>query len=442
MSKQTRWLLPEIERWTADGIISPEQAERLRQRYAVTPEGPPWGLLVFASAGALVIGLGVVLLLAYNWNAIPKFGKLALVFGAITAAHTGGLICLRKGGWQQRLGEALCLLGTMLFGAGIWLVAQIYHIDEHYPNGFLLWALGALMLAWILESTSHALVATVLLAIWGGAEVFQFHEPNLWALPLVALGLVPLAWRKESALLLAFVLAALELLLIANLFDYGSGSRAFASALALAVLLIGAARLTEILRPSFANGAAIIAAFGFGGFFICSFLLGFQQAADDLINWKQLTGSQAGLAAIHSWVLFALAAAAWSWIAWRALARQQRVAVEEWLVPIGLLYVYGLAVSGHHAVVYSGLVAISFNLILLGIAVMWMWRGCAESRLRPTVIGSLLLAAVVLARYFDLFQSLAARGLAFILLGGIFMAEAMYYRKNRRTEPLPLGNAS
>ena len=56
MSKQTRWLLSEIERWTADGIISREQAERLRQRYAVTPEGPPWGLLVFASAGALVIG--------------------------------------------------------------------------------------------------------------------------------------------------------------------------------------------------------------------------------------------------------------------------------------------------------------------------------------------------------------------------------------------------
>ena len=33
----------------------------------------------------------------------------------------------------------------------------------------------------------------------------------------------------------------------------------------------------------------------------------------------------------------------------------------------------------------------------------------------------------------DLFQSLAARGFAFILLGGIFMAEAMYYRRNRRT---------
>src|SRR5687768_18538998 len=68
MSKETRWLLSEIERWTADEIISPEQADRLRSRYAAPADGPPWGLIVFASAGALVIGLGVVLLFAYNWR--------------------------------------------------------------------------------------------------------------------------------------------------------------------------------------------------------------------------------------------------------------------------------------------------------------------------------------------------------------------------------------
>jgi hypothetical protein len=101
-------------------------------------------------------------------------------------------------------------------------------------------------------------------------------------------------------------------------------------------------------------------------------------------------------------------------------------------VPIALVYAYGLAASGMATSAYAGFIAASFNFILLGIAIMWMWRGCSESRLRPTVVGSLLLAAVVLARYFDLFQSLVARGLAFIILGGIFMAEAMYYRKNRR----------
>jgi uncharacterized membrane protein len=432
MSKHTRWLLSEIERWTAEAIITPEQGARLRQRYAAPADGPPWGLLVFSSAGALVIGLGVILLLAYNWNAIPKFGKLGLVFAAIIGVHTGGLLLYRKDGWQRRLGEAISLLGTMLYGAGIWLVAQIYHIDEHYPNGFLLWALGALLFAWVIESIPLGLLATLLLAIWGGAEVFNFHDPNPWALSLVAVGIVPLAWRKQSALLLTFALAAIELLLIANVAHYGGSSRAFVSSLALGVLLIGAARLTAALRPSFSAGAAVMAFFGFGGFFVCSYLLGFADAADDMLDWMRRSATQPHIAAVHSWTLFGLAAAAWAWIAWQSLNRVLVIAVEEWLVPIALIYAYGLAAFGMATSVYAGFIAASFNFILLGIAVMWMWRGCSESRLRPTVVGSLLLAAVVLARYFDLFQSLVARGLAFIILGGIFMAEAMYYRKNRR----------
>ena len=432
MSKETRWLLSEIERWTADEIISPEQADRLRQRYAAPVDGPPWGLLVFASAGALVIGLGVILLFAYNWNEIPKWGKLALIFAAIVGAHAGGLACYRRSGWQKRLGEALLLLGTLFYGAGIWLIAQIYHIDEHYPNGFLLWALGALVMAWIIQSMPHALLATVLLAIWGGSEVFHFNEANLWALVLLAFGLVPLCWIRQSALLLAFVLAAVELILIANVANYGGSSHAFATSLALGVMLVAAARLTSMIRPSFSAGAVVMACFGFGGFFVCAYLLSFHDAADDLLNWARHRSAQPGLATLHAWTMFALATGAWACTAWQAVARQSRIAIEEWLLPIALVYAYGLAALGAGRSVHGGFIATTFNVILLGIAVMWMWRGCNESRLRPTVIGSLLLAAVVLARYFDLFQSLAARGLAFILLGGIFMAEAMYYRRNRR----------
>jgi uncharacterized membrane protein len=432
MSKQNRWLLSEIERWTADEIISPEQADRLRQRYAAPVDGPPWGLIVFASAGALVIGLGVILLFAYNWNEIPKGGKLALVFTAILGAHAGGLACYQKSGWQQRLGEAFLLLGTMFYGAGIWLVAQIYHIDEHYPNGFLLWALGALVMAWFIQSMPHALLATILLAIWGGSEVFHFNEPNLWALVLLAIGVVPLCWIKQSALLLAFVLAAVELILVANVANYGSSSHAFATSIALGVMLVAAARLTSMIRPSFSAGAAVMAFFGFGGFFVCAYLLSFDEAADDLLSWARRPAARSSLAVMHAWAMFALAAGAWGWTAWQSVARQSRIAIEEWLLPIALVYVYGLSSLGVGNSIDGVFIATTFNLILLGISVMWMWRGCNESRLRPTVIGSLLLGAVVLARYFDLFQSLAARGLAFILLGGIFMAEAMYYRRNRR----------
>ena len=88
-----------------------------------------------------------ILFFAYNWAAIPKFLKLALVFAALVTSHGAALWVTRRNPANHSLVEGLHILGTMMFGAGIWLIAQIYHIDEHYPNAFLVWGLGALGLA-------------------------------------------------------------------------------------------------------------------------------------------------------------------------------------------------------------------------------------------------------------------------------------------------------
>lgn len=433
MNKQVRWLLTEIDRWKSEGIVSPEQADRLRARYAAPADAVPWGLLVFATAGAVVIGLGVILLFAYNWDGIPKFGKLALVFLALIGAHAGGVRLLARGGWQSKLGEALAALGTMFYGAGIWLVAQIYNIDEHYPNGFLFWALGALAMAWAIRSTANGLVAVVLLAIWGCVEAFDFRSPQYAAVLLVAGGLLPLAWKQRSPLLLGAGLAALQLLLAVNLAHWGVGAHAFTASLALGVLLVAVARLTEADRPDFSYGVTVMTFFGFGAFLVCAYLLSFEEAADDLLDWTRGSAARPVLASVFGWSLFAAGLAAWAWLAQRSLLRRElTLRREEWLLPIALLYCFGVASLGARD--WSLLVSWSFNLMLLGLAIMWMWRGCQESRLRPTVLGSLLLGAVVLARYFDLFQSLASRGLAFILLGVVFVAEAMYYRRMRQAQ--------
>ena len=48
-------------------------------------------------------------------------------------------------------------------------------------------------------------------------------------------------------------------------------------------------------------------------------------------------------------------------------------------------------------------------------------------------MGSLLLSLVVAARYFDLFQSLALRGVVFVGFGLILFAEGFFYRRARRS---------
>lgn len=201
MKKHVRWLNAQLPAWVTQGLVTPGQADQLRRLYPPPEETLPWGMLIFSGIGAVVVGLGVILLLAYNWQLIPKFGKLTLVFGAVGLMHGTGLRLLQASDWRRQLGEALTLLGTMFFGAGIWLVAQIYHIDEHYPNGFLLWAFGALAMAWAMPSITQGILAAVTLSIWGGSESLGFGTTVHWAPLLLALGVGGLAAKERSPLL-------------------------------------------------------------------------------------------------------------------------------------------------------------------------------------------------------------------------------------------------
>jgi hypothetical protein len=432
MSKHARWLFPELERWTEQGIISAEQAARIRALYSEPAGRLSWGLLVFFGLGAAILGLGVILLFAYNWDAIPKFAKMALIFGGIAAAHAAGWRLRPQTDWRSHLGEALSLLGTMGFGAGIWLIAQIYHIEEHFPNGFLIWALGALVLAWALESIRQAILTTVLFACWGGAETLEYGASTEIAILLAGAGVGALAWRKQSAVLAAVVLAAVYWLVLCNAAHWEGAAGVFGNAFALAVLLIAVAKLPLARGDDLAQArlAGVLRFFGWTGFIVCAFLLSFDDPARHALRWKP----DAALAPYaYRWVLFVLAAAAWLAIARRARAGTgPRVPREEWLCPIALVYAQGLAFLGAGD---AWFVVAVFNLVCLALAGAWMVRGCQEGRLRPIVIGSVLLGGVVFARYFDLFDSLAARGLAFILFGGVLFAEGFYYRRLRRAAP-------
>jgi len=212
MKKNIKWLLAEIDLWLNEELITPDQAENIKHRYQVSDQGPAWGRIIFFSIGAVLFGLGVILLFAYNWEKMHKFAKLAVIVLALLTGHGTGFWLRQPAGRYRSAGEGLHLTGTMLFGAGIWLVAQIYHIDEHYPNAFFIWGFGAMTLAWALPSISHAILATVLLVLWNGCEALDFKNPQLLSPFILLAGLLPLAWAYRSRVLLATTTGAFMLI--------------------------------------------------------------------------------------------------------------------------------------------------------------------------------------------------------------------------------------
>jgi uncharacterized membrane protein len=436
MAKQVRWLLEQVEGWKAQGLISAEQAERIRRLYPEPQPGLPWGLIIFSGLGAVVGGLGVTLLVARNWQAIPKFGKLAIVFGTLIGVHGIGVWLSGRTDWRRQLGEAICLLGSMLFGAGIWLVAQIYNIEEHYPTGFLLWGVGALAMAWALPSVAQGLLATVVLCIWGCSEAWHFEMAEHWSPIVILLGVGGLAWRVRSRLLLFVGMGAFLATVLSNTGDI-QGQIVVPVLVSTSALLAAASFLVRRQRW-FPGSAPVWGFWGWAGFLVGVFLLCFADATYELLGLHQGPRYEADKVAfiIYGWGPFALALAAWGVVAWRCrpgLRTEERITectFEHWLLPLTMVVAQ---VMGASNVAERGWVSAGpFNLVFLGLAMTWIRRGCREGILAQTMLGSVLLVALTLARYFDLFESLAARGLVFLIVGGILFAEGIFYRRARQ----------
>ena len=122
-----------------------------------------------------------------------------------------------SGSWQtdrDAIGQAFVLLGIILFGTNIWFIAQTYNINAHYPDGTLLWGLGAIAAAALVPSRPALAIALALGGLWTWQETQDFghvlHAPFLvyWA-ACAALAWF-LNWRPGvhlSALTLIFWLA-------------------------------------------------------------------------------------------------------------------------------------------------------------------------------------------------------------------------------------------
>lgn len=209
-------LRTEVSGWKEEGLISSGQAEEILLRYKSSEEEHGGRLVtVLAVIGALLLGTGVILFFAANWQAIPKWVKVSVIMGSIITAYGVGYYLSFEKGSYPRVGRSLLFLGSILYGAGIWLVAQIFHISSHFPNGFLFWALGIIPIIVVCGSLSILLEASILIIIWTFMEQSGFLNTNWLFLPLGS-AVLYLGYRLKSPLAVGLTLPGFAVWLAAS----------------------------------------------------------------------------------------------------------------------------------------------------------------------------------------------------------------------------------
>jgi Predicted membrane protein (DUF2157) len=106
---------------------------------------------VVLGAAALLIAAGVFSFVAANWERMPREMRLGLITALMVVANVCGWY-FRARTDRRNTGDALLAVGTLVYGAGIFLVAQMFHVRANWPDGFMLWLIGAMAMAAALRS--------------------------------------------------------------------------------------------------------------------------------------------------------------------------------------------------------------------------------------------------------------------------------------------------
>jgi uncharacterized membrane protein len=150
-----------LERWTGAGVIDEETATRIRafERERAGSRGMRWPILIALAFGGIMIAGGVLLFVAAHWDTLSPASRFALVLVLVAVFHVAGAL---TAGRFPAMAATLHAIGTAALGAGIFLAGQIFNLDEHWPGGVMLWALGA-AIAWLLLKQLPQLALTAIL---------------------------------------------------------------------------------------------------------------------------------------------------------------------------------------------------------------------------------------------------------------------------------------
>src|SRR5262245_47198793 len=191
----------EIPAWIDQGILTGEAANRLNSIYDLDSLGKESSRLLAAvlfTIGSLLVGGGVISFVAAHWDEISRGPKVALLFAALLAFHIAGYRLKYKSDWP-RLGHALIFCGCLVFGANIGLVAQAYQVSGSWYRASGAWAIGSLVMAWAAQSwiTGALVIATSFTWFVGFANDSHERLATVYP-PLLAIALLPLAWKVRS----------------------------------------------------------------------------------------------------------------------------------------------------------------------------------------------------------------------------------------------------
>lgn len=185
--------------WVEKGLLDRPKADALLTELDSRSSAFSVGNVLLMLA-AILVSSAILLLVAANWEAIPRLARAVGLVLLIWAFHTAAGLAYVRG--RLAIGAALLVLGSASFGAALSLVGQMYHLSGDVADMMIVWFCVAGITAALFGSSALSVFAGLLawasLALYLDVGSLAWDPVYGWMAPAMALALLALVYRTGA----------------------------------------------------------------------------------------------------------------------------------------------------------------------------------------------------------------------------------------------------
>ncbi|UJH68803.1 DUF2157 domain-containing protein [Allomuricauda sp. SCSIO 65647] len=410
-------------------VITQETANRIQDYYKNKSSSSTNRLfIVFGILGAILVGLGIILIIAHNWDELSRstktlFAFLPLLIGQILC----GFVLLKKQhsvAWRES--------GTVFLffsiGACISLISQIYNIPGNLSSFLLTWMLLCLPLIYVMKSSISSLLYLIGITYYVAETNYWSYPSNesylYWLLLLMALPHYYFLYKKKpESNFMVFHNWIIPLSLVISLGTVAKNTNelmfiAYFNLFGLLYLIGNLEFFTQ--QKSRNNGYRLL---GSLGTIVLLLILSFDWFWEDLrradFQFDEIISAPEFLASAITLIL--------AGVLFYLQHKNKALRDVKPIAPIFILFIatFILGLTSPYSVVL-------INIYVLAIGILTIRDGAKQDHLGILNYGLLIITVLVICRFFDTDLSFVIRGILFVSVGAGFFAANYWMLKKRK----------
>ncbi|HPI03119.1 MAG TPA: DUF2157 domain-containing protein [Candidatus Goldiibacteriota bacterium] len=431
--RHVKWLYDELPKLEADKVVTGAVSEKIRNYYGslVDKNAVHPVLAIFYVMGSVLIGLGIILLIGYNWDNIPRLFKVITSLLPVTIGMGAGYFTYKKGmgkSWK----EGVAVFWFLSIGATIALISQTYNIHGEIADFFLIWLILGFPVIYVLKSPmayflymAGAVTWASIVQIDGGfatafwlfiAAAMPFYiklfiEDRYSPVVIRTSFITAAAFTSAVGLTLEKCVPGLWMIIYSSLFCF---------------IYMLSARLYDDNEPAIKKPYNWFSAVGIA---VLMLLLSYDWAWDS-IGWNHYRhgGNFYEQAAVFDYLLTVVLPACAVYMMVDVIKSKKKMILDygaSFVIVIACYIFVALAgkVLGDTAVAAA---LFFINIYIVYLSAVTIKFGIENRHMMTVNSGMFLFGILVLLRFLDMDLSLLIRGVAFIIMGVVFLVSNYY----------------